>query len=99
MPTGRYHHLTDREREIVTLLAQGMTAKKVAAALSIAPNTVEKHVETVMIKLRARNRVQMALIAVADGLIDIAICRIDLDMNRGQATDTGGSQQRPRRST
>lgn len=99
MPTGRYHHLTDREREVVTLLAQGMTAKEVAAALSISPNTVEKHVETVMIKLRARNRVQMALIAVADGLIDIGICRIDLDMNPDQAAAPGASQRPSRGST
>jgi DNA-binding CsgD family transcriptional regulator len=98
MPTGRYHHLTGREREVVTLLAQGMTAKEVAAALSISPNTVEKHVETVMIKLRARNRLQMALIAVANGLIDIAICRTDPGTNTDQA-DPGDSRQHPRRST
>lgn len=75
MSGRRFERLTARECEVVTLLAQGLSAKEVAAELAISPGTVEKHVEMVMVKLRARNRVQMALLAVADGLVDIGICR------------------------
>lgn len=98
MSVSRYDHLTPREREVVTLLAQGMTAKEVAVALVISPGTVEKHVETVMIKLRARNRVQMALLAVADGLIDVAICRANLGDDPEGVTVPLARPRRPRGS-
>jgi DNA-binding NarL/FixJ family response regulator len=60
--------LTDREREVLALLAQGSTNRQIAAALTITPNTVKKHVDHVLQKLGVSTRAAAAAIAVRAGL-------------------------------
>lgn len=63
-------HLTDREREIVQLVAIGLSAKEAALKLGIAPCTIERHVENVRLKTRTRNRVHMVAYVLRTGLLD-----------------------------
>jgi DNA-binding CsgD family transcriptional regulator len=61
--------LTPREREVLELTANGYSAKEVASLIGIAPRTVERHVETVRLKMHARNRVHMITQAVIRGVL------------------------------
>jgi DNA-binding CsgD family transcriptional regulator len=61
--------LTNREREIVGLVTVGLSAKEVAIRLSIAPCTVERHVENVRLKTRTRNRAHMVAYVIFNGLV------------------------------
>ena len=61
--------LTNRESEVVCLVARGMSAKEVALILAIAPCTVERHVENVRLKTRTRNRVHMIAYVIRNGLL------------------------------
>jgi len=60
--------LTDREREVLALLAQGHTNRQIAEALTITPNTVKKHVDHVLQKLDVSTRAAAAAIAVRAGM-------------------------------
>jgi len=62
-------HLTDRECDVVYLVAQGLSAKEAALHLKIAPCTVERHVENVRLKTRTRNRVHMIAHVMREGLM------------------------------
>lgn len=55
--------LSPREQEVLALVAQGLTNKAIAAALFVSPNTVKTHVSSLMNKLNATSRVQLAAIA------------------------------------
>lgn len=57
------HPLSDREVEIVRLLARGATNREIAAALFLAEGTVKNHLTNILGKLGARDRAQAALIA------------------------------------
>lgn len=61
--------LTDRETEVLQLVAEGASAKEVALSLTMAPRTVEKHLDHIRLKMRARNRVHMVAMAMTDGLL------------------------------
>ena len=61
--------LTDRELEVVRLLAQGRSNREIAAALFLAEGTIKNHVTNVLAKLDARDRTQAALRARALGLL------------------------------
>lgn len=63
-------HLTNRERQIVHLISQGLSAKESALELGIAPSTIERHVENVRLKTRTRNRVHMVAYVIRTGLLD-----------------------------
>ena len=63
--------LTDREREVAQLLAEGKSNKEVAIALSISPNTVETHRANIMRKLGVTSIVELVLYAVKSGLIKV----------------------------
>jgi DNA-binding NarL/FixJ family response regulator len=60
--------LTEREREVLGLLAQGHTNRQIAEALTITPNTVKKHVDHVLQKLGVSTRAAAAAIAVRAGM-------------------------------
>ena len=64
--------LTDRETEILELLAVGLTVKQVATRLRLSPRTVETHVSKLYRKLGARNRVQAVSKAASLGLIELS---------------------------
>lgn len=61
--------LTDRELEVVRLMAQGRSNREIADALFLAEGTVKNHVTNVLAKLEARDRTQAALRARALGLL------------------------------
>lgn len=60
--------LSAREREVLILVAGGRTNKAIAEALYVSPNTVKTHVTSLLHKLRADSRVQLAAIATQYGL-------------------------------
>lgn len=59
--------LTEREREVLQLVARGLHAKEIARELGISPRTVEVHKARVMDKLGARNVAELVRLAVATG--------------------------------
>lgn len=60
--------LTDREREIVALVATGMSNAEIAERLTLSPLTVKTHVNHAMTKLGARDRAQVVVLAYQAGL-------------------------------
>lgn len=70
--------LTDREYEVLRLVALGLSAKEAALELAIAPCTVERHVENVRLKTRTRNRAHMIAHVIREGLLPAE--RIDTGM-------------------
>jgi len=68
-PQPLAHPLSERELEIVQLLAQGATNREIAAALFLAEGTVKNHLTNILGKLGARDRAQAALIARDLGII------------------------------
>jgi two-component system, NarL family, response regulator NreC len=64
-----YHLLTDREREILHLLAEGRSNKEVATLLDLGLSTVETHRANLMQKLNLHNTAEIVLYAVRKGLI------------------------------
>ncbi|GLW95918.1 response regulator transcription factor [Microtetraspora sp. NBRC 16547] len=61
--------LTDREREVLGLVGTGMTNDEIAAKLFMSPATAKTHVSRTMMKLRARDRAQLVVIAYESGLV------------------------------
>jgi DNA-binding NarL/FixJ family response regulator len=55
--------LSPREKEVLALVAAGHTNKAIADALYLSPNTIKTHVSSLLTKLRAGTRVQLAVIA------------------------------------
>jgi len=66
---GRLSVLTEREREVLSLVAAGMTNEEIAAALYLSPLTAKTHVSRAMGKLGARDRAQLVVIAYETGLV------------------------------
>jgi DNA-binding NarL/FixJ family response regulator len=62
--------LTEREAEVLRLVATGLTTKQIAAKLVLSPRTVESHVQNTLRKLHLRNRVELARYALERGLTD-----------------------------
>jgi DNA-binding NarL/FixJ family response regulator len=62
--------LTEREREVVALVAAGLSNDEIAARLVVSPLTAKTHVSRAMTKLAARDRAQLVVIAYASGLAD-----------------------------
>ena len=67
--TDSYHLLTDREREVLQLLAEGRSNKEVATTLDLGLSTVETHRANLMQKLNLHNTAEIVLYAVRKGLI------------------------------
>ena len=61
--------LTEREREVMALVAAGRTNDEIAAELFISPATAKTHVSRAMSKLGARDRAQLVVLAYETGLI------------------------------
>jgi DNA-binding NarL/FixJ family response regulator len=61
--------LSKREREIMDLLAQGLTGEQVAEKLFLSPETIKTHIRNAMSKLEANTRVHAIAIALRDGFI------------------------------
>lgn len=69
-PSDPYHTLTDREREVLTLIAHGMTTQEMADRLFLSPNTVHRHRTSLMQKLGLHNRLELLRYCIRRGLID-----------------------------
>jgi two-component system response regulator NreC len=67
--TDSYHLLTDREKEVLQLLAEGRSNKEVATLLDLGLSTVESHRANLMEKLNLHNTAEIVLYAVRKGLI------------------------------
>jgi DNA-binding NarL/FixJ family response regulator len=63
-------HLTPREREILSLLAGGLTQDQIAEQLVIAPKTVATHIERILGKLGVQSRAQAVAVAFREALVD-----------------------------
>ena len=61
--------LTEREREVVALVAQGLTNDEIAVELVLSPATARTHVSRAMVKLHARDRAQLVVFAYQSGLV------------------------------
>ena len=64
--------LTEREKNVLYYLAQGMTNEDIAQKLHVSVHTVKAHLEAVYDKLSVVNRVQAAIKAVVLGIIDLS---------------------------
>lgn len=72
---GPLDELSEREREVLGMLALGMTNQEIADKLVVSPRTVESHRAHIMTKLRASTRAEMVRIALQAGLLDDARTR------------------------
>jgi DNA-binding NarL/FixJ family response regulator len=68
-PATRLNALTDREREVMALVGEGLTNEEIAARLVVSPATAKTHVSRTMIKLGARDRAQLVVLAYETGLV------------------------------
>ncbi|MGK5552140.1 response regulator [Actinomadura kijaniata] len=65
----RLNSLTDREREVMTLVGAGLSNEEIARRLVVSPATAKTHVSRTMIKLGARDRAQLVVFAYESGLV------------------------------
>jgi DNA-binding NarL/FixJ family response regulator len=61
--------LTDREREVMALVAEGLSNDEIAQRLYVSPATAKTHVSRAMVKLGARDRAQLVVLAYESGLV------------------------------
>ena len=62
--------ITDRQADVLRLVAEGISNKEIAARLHLSPRTVEKHIESLLRKTAARSRTQLVAIAGPESPID-----------------------------
>jgi DNA-binding NarL/FixJ family response regulator len=68
-PSGPLDELTDREREVMALVAGGLSNEEIAERLVVSPATAKTHVSRAMVKLAARDRAQLVVLAYEHGLV------------------------------
>jgi DNA-binding NarL/FixJ family response regulator len=68
-PGSGLDRLTEREREVLAIVAQGLSNEEIAARLYLSPLTTKTHVSHIMTKLAARDRAQLVVIAYESGLV------------------------------
>ncbi len=66
-----YEQLTDRERDVLKLVAEGFTTQEIASILKVTPKTVEGHKTNLMAKLDIHNRIELVKYALRKGIISI----------------------------
>jgi two-component system response regulator NreC len=66
-----YDGLTEREQQVLKMIAEGLMNKEIAEKLSISVRTVERHRENIMAKLNLHSRAELVRYAVDKGLIDL----------------------------
>jgi DNA-binding NarL/FixJ family response regulator len=68
---SRTRGLTERELQVVVLLAEGLTNDQIASQLVLSPRTVQSHVSNAMKRTRTQSRTQLAVLALREGLVPI----------------------------
>jgi DNA-binding NarL/FixJ family response regulator len=68
-PSEDLKTLTDREREVMTLVAAGLSNDEIATRLVVSPATAKTHVSRVLTKLSARDRAQLVVLAYESGMV------------------------------
>jgi DNA-binding NarL/FixJ family response regulator len=66
---GRGPELSDRENEVLRLIANGKDNAEIAQELHISPKTVKNHISNILMKLQIENRIQAAVYAVRRGIV------------------------------
>jgi DNA-binding NarL/FixJ family response regulator len=69
LPSAGLEVLTNREREVMALVARGLSNDEIAAHMVISPTTAKTHVSRAMTKLHARDRAQLVVYAYESGLV------------------------------
>jgi DNA-binding NarL/FixJ family response regulator len=69
LPASDLARLTEREREVLALVAQGLSNEEIAVRLYLSPLTTKTHVSHIMTKLGARDRARLVVIAYESGLV------------------------------
>jgi DNA-binding NarL/FixJ family response regulator len=70
-PPERLEELTEREREVMALVATGLSNQEIAERLVISPATAKTHVSRTMMKLHAHDRAQLVVLAYETGLVRV----------------------------
>ena len=68
-PAGDLDELTEREREVMALVGTGLSNEEIAGRLVVSPATAKTHVSRAMVKLGARDRAQLVVLAYEYGLV------------------------------
>jgi DNA-binding NarL/FixJ family response regulator len=68
-PSPELGELTEREREVMALVAEGLSNAQIATRLVVSPATAKTHVSRAMVKLAARDRAQLVVLAYESGLV------------------------------
>jgi DNA-binding NarL/FixJ family response regulator len=68
-PSGELDELTEREREVMALVGSGLSNEEIADRLVVSPATAKTHVSRAMVKLGARDRAQLVVLAYEFGLV------------------------------
>ena len=71
MPEEKRQELSEREKEILALLATGATNQEIAQKLYISPNTVKVHLRNIYAKLGVMNRSEAILVGLQEGIITL----------------------------
>jgi two-component system, NarL family, nitrate/nitrite response regulator NarL len=66
-----FNSLSKRQREVISLVVNGMTNREIASTLIITENTVKVHLRNILDKLDVRNRQQLAAVAAQSGLVSL----------------------------
>ncbi|MDT0572123.1 response regulator transcription factor [Streptomyces sp. DSM 3412] len=69
LPDGGPDRLSDREKEVLTLVARGLNNTEIADTLGLSPLTAKTHVSRIMGKLGARDRAQLVIVAYESGMV------------------------------